>query len=387
MKHTALALALALDRCTTGWRPRAARHRRHRARPGPPRDRRRRPRASLGHRVPAGRAGARDRAAGPPADRAVRTARSGRRWRACRRWMPGARAACSTSRSIRSSPPTDSCTCPMPSRATAATAPPWRAAGSRNAGFADVQVIFRQQPTVASRHHFGSRLVFARDGRLFVTLGERNSERARAQTLDTHLGKVVRIERDGKVPARQPVRRSRRCEAGDLVVRPPQRAGRGAAPGDRRTVDQRARAQGRRRTEPHAGRAELRLAEGHLRRRVLGREDQRIADGPGHRAAGALLGAVHRDERTAVLHGRPVSDSGAAMHSWAGSRASRLARLELDGNRVVHEETLFKGVRQRARARRRAGAGRLHLPAHRRRRTDGCCASSRPTEYNPRVGL
>lgn len=71
-------------------------------------------------------------------------------------------------------------------------------------GLADVQVIFRQQPTVRGGHHFGSRLVFARDGRLFVTLGERNSERKRAQTLDSHIGKVVRIERDGSVPADNP---------------------------------------------------------------------------------------------------------------------------------------------------------------------------------------
>jgi len=71
-------------------------------------------------------------------------------------------------------------------------------------GLSDVEVIFRQQPTVAGRHHFGSRLVFARDGRLFVALGERNSERARAQTLDSHIGKVVRIERDGSVPADNP---------------------------------------------------------------------------------------------------------------------------------------------------------------------------------------
>ncbi len=69
---------------------------------------------------------------------------------------------------------------------------------------ADVEVIFRQQPTVSGGHHFGSRLAFARDGRLFVTLGERNSERAQAQSLDTHLGKVVRIERDGRVPADNP---------------------------------------------------------------------------------------------------------------------------------------------------------------------------------------
>ncbi len=73
-----------------------------------------------------------------------------------------------------------------------------------NNRLADVQVIFRQQPKVESRHHFGSRLVFARDGRLFVTLGDRFSRMDDAQTLDTHHGKIVRIEPDGKLPADNP---------------------------------------------------------------------------------------------------------------------------------------------------------------------------------------
>ncbi len=68
----------------------------------------------------------------------------------------------------------------------------------------DVQVIFRQQPKVQSTAHFGSRLVFARDGRLFVTLGDRYSRRDDAQRLDNHLGKIVRIEADGRIPADNP---------------------------------------------------------------------------------------------------------------------------------------------------------------------------------------
>jgi len=68
----------------------------------------------------------------------------------------------------------------------------------------DVQVIFRQAPKVASGQHFGSRLVFARDGRLFITLGDRFTRKDDAQTLDTHHGKVVRVEPDGKVPADNP---------------------------------------------------------------------------------------------------------------------------------------------------------------------------------------
>jgi len=72
------------------------------------------------------------------------------------------------------------------------------------AGLAEVTVIFRQQPAMASRHHFGSRLVFGRDGNLFVTLGDRNSGRDKVQSLDNHIGKVVRIDRDGKAPADNP---------------------------------------------------------------------------------------------------------------------------------------------------------------------------------------
>jgi len=73
--------------------------------------------------------------------------------------------------------------------------------GSRLAG---LEVIFRQSPKVSGSHHFGSRLVFARDGTLFVTLGERNSERQGAQDLGTHFGKIVRITKDGKVPPDNP---------------------------------------------------------------------------------------------------------------------------------------------------------------------------------------
>lgn len=61
----------------------------------------------------------------------------------------------------------------------------------------DVEVIFRQQPKVDSSLHCGSRLVFAADGALFVTLGERNSQRKDAQTLDNHHGKVVRLADKG----------------------------------------------------------------------------------------------------------------------------------------------------------------------------------------------
>lgn len=70
----------------------------------------------------------------------------------------------------------------------------------------NAQVIFRQVPAWRSNGHFGSRLVFDRDGRLFVTLGDRqqNEPRELAQDTSVLIGKVVRINADGSVPADNP---------------------------------------------------------------------------------------------------------------------------------------------------------------------------------------
>ncbi len=75
-----------------------------------------------------------------------------------------------------------------------------------DAGLTDVKVIFRQEPGWQSVLHFGSRLAFAPDGNLFVTLGERSQPEPRelAQDLGGHLGKVVRIRPDGSVPQDNP---------------------------------------------------------------------------------------------------------------------------------------------------------------------------------------
>ncbi len=70
----------------------------------------------------------------------------------------------------------------------------------------DVTVIYRQRPKVESNGHFGSRLVFAPDGKLFVTQGDRQSAefRGRAQLLDQGMGKIMRINPDGSVPEDNP---------------------------------------------------------------------------------------------------------------------------------------------------------------------------------------
>jgi len=69
-----------------------------------------------------------------------------------------------------------------------------------------VQVIWRQTPSLASTKHYGGRLVFARDGTLFVTGGERSilEGRAQAQRMDGTLGKIVRINPDGSIPKDNP---------------------------------------------------------------------------------------------------------------------------------------------------------------------------------------
>lgn len=69
-----------------------------------------------------------------------------------------------------------------------------------------VDVIFRQEPSGSGSNHFGSRLVFGRDGMLFITLGDRYSLRDKAQDLSTTLGKVVRINPDGSIPSDNPFR-------------------------------------------------------------------------------------------------------------------------------------------------------------------------------------
>jgi aldose sugar dehydrogenase len=70
----------------------------------------------------------------------------------------------------------------------------------------NVQVIYRQQPKVRSGGHYGSRLVFSRDGKLFVTQGDRQAAqfRPQAQQLSSGLGKIMRINPDGTIPSDNP---------------------------------------------------------------------------------------------------------------------------------------------------------------------------------------
>ena len=67
----------------------------------------------------------------------------------------------------------------------------------------DVEVLFVMQPKSGGGRHFGSRLVFDRQGYLYITLGDRG-ERDRAQQGDDHAGSVIRLHADGSVPEDNP---------------------------------------------------------------------------------------------------------------------------------------------------------------------------------------
>ncbi|HSN80455.1 MAG TPA: PQQ-dependent sugar dehydrogenase [Rhodoferax sp.] len=72
-----------------------------------------------------------------------------------------------------------------------------------------LQVIFSARPKVASSAHFGCRIAESLvngkpDGLLFMTLGERFTRKDDAQKLDNHHGKIIRIAKDGRVPADNP---------------------------------------------------------------------------------------------------------------------------------------------------------------------------------------
>lgn len=72
-------------------------------------------------------------------------------------------------------------------------------------GFAltDIEVIFRATPKTDGKRHFGSRLLFGPDGKLYVSLGDRG-DRPSAQDLSSHNGSLLRLNPDGSVPADNP---------------------------------------------------------------------------------------------------------------------------------------------------------------------------------------
>jgi glucose/arabinose dehydrogenase len=214
----------------------------------------------------------------------------------------------------------------------------------------DVQVILRAMPTYDGDKHYGSSLAFAPDGKLFITVGERSDAAVRdqAQNLASHYGKTLRINADGTVPDDNPFvgRAGARPEIWSYGHRNPQ--GVAIAPdGAVWTVEHGAR-----------GGDEI-----NLTRAGLNYGWPEVAYGVEYRGTAINEGVTAREDvEQPVYYWDPVIApggmtiyDGAMFPGWggnllvAGLKEKHIARLVLEGNRVVGEERLLTDLGERVR--------------------------------------
>lgn len=215
----------------------------------------------------------------------------------------------------------------------------------------DLTIIFSQQPKLDSRQHYGGRLAFDREGHLFVTTGERfvPTGRPQAQALDSLLGKVVRINTDGSVPTDNPF-------VGVAGARPEiwsygHRNVQGVAINP---------ATGRLWTNEHGPRGgdELNIPEAGANYGwpviTYGIEYTGETIGAGLSQAEGVAQPLYYWDPVIAPSGMAFYDSD-AVPAWKGSlfiaalAGKHLARLTLDGDRVVGEERLLTDRNQRLR--------------------------------------
>lgn len=225
----------------------------------------------------------------------------------------------------------------------------------------NVTVIFRQQPAIDSPQHFGSRLVFMPDGNLFVTLGDRGSQRDQAQTLDNHLGKVVRITAEGKPAPGNPFlnRKDAKPELWSYGHRNPQGAALHPVSGKLWLHEH----------GPKGG-DEINIPQPGLNYGwpviTYGREYSGFKVGKGIQQQEGLEQPIHYWVPS-------IAPSGMAFYTadrypawknnlFVGSlKFGQLARLTLDGEKVVKEERLLEGLNRRIRDVRQGPDGHLYL--------------------------
>jgi glucose/arabinose dehydrogenase len=230
-----------------------------------------------------------------------------------------------------------------------------------DAGLADFSVVFRQEPKRSAGTHVGARLVFDDDGHLFVTLGE-NRQAPLAQELDKLQGKIVRIFPDGRVPDDNPFigRAGARPEIWSFGHRNPQ----GAA--------------------LHPTTHQLWVTEHGP---MGGDELNRIEPGKNYGWPVITDGVDYSGQPVPGSVGREAPGMERPYHSWTPSpalsglafcthprcgawqgnlfsgalAAQRLIRLELDGERIVHEERLLADRSERIRTVVQGPDGALYL--------------------------
>lgn len=225
----------------------------------------------------------------------------------------------------------------------------------------DFQVILRQEPKLSVGNHFGSRLVFDRDGYLFVTLGE-NNDRPTAQDLDKLQGKVVRIYPDGTVPKDNPFvgQANVRPEIWSYGQRNPQGAAlnpwngtlweneHGPRGGDEINIIERGRNYG-----------------WPLATHGINYSGLPIPEARGDTVEGTVS-PNHVWEKSPGLSGMAFYDAD-RFKAWQGNVfigalvSQELIRLEFQGDKVVHEERLLGELKKRIRDVRQGPDGYLYV--------------------------
>jgi glucose/arabinose dehydrogenase len=225
-----------------------------------------------------------------------------------------------------------------------------------------VEVIFRQEGPLSSGNHFGCRIVHAPDGNLFLTTGDHFTARDQAQNLGNHLGKLIRIRPDGSVPPDNPF--VGRAGAKPEIWSYGHRNAQGLALHP---------ASGKLWEHEHGPRGgdEINLIE-------KGKNYGWPVIGYGIDYSGAKIHESTRKEgmEQPLWYWVPsIAPSGMAFYTghlfpawrgnlFVGALASQLlARLELDGDKVVKEERLLRELRERIRDVRQGPDGALWLLA------------------------
>lgn len=225
----------------------------------------------------------------------------------------------------------------------------------------DFKVIFRQEPKLSTGNHFGSRLVFDRDGYLFIALGE-NNQRSTSQDLDKLQGKVVRIYPDGRIPEDNPFvgQKGARPEIWSYGHRNQQGAALNPWTGTLWTHEH----------GPKGG-DEINLIERGqnygwpLATHGIDYSSKPIPEAKGKVVEGTVA-PYHVWEKSPGISGMTFYD-GERFKPWQhnlfiGALADKdVIRLQLDGDKVVHEERLLGGLKARIRDVRQGPDGYVYV--------------------------
>jgi len=222
-----------------------------------------------------------------------------------------------------------------------------------------VQVLYRAQPKSRGGRHFGSRLAFAPDGMLIMTLGERGDP-DRAQDLSDPAGSVIRLRDDGRVPPDNPfvARSGVRPEILSYGNRNPQGLAIHPATGAVWAHEHGPRGG----DEVNVIRPGINYGWPVITHGVA---YSGLKIGEGAQKAG-MAQPIHFWDPSIAPSGMTFY-TGDAYPAWQGDllvgalKFQLLVRLELDGERVVHEERLLEGQLGRIRDVRQGPDGRIYL--------------------------